>query len=136
LPASPPRYARTSEESGHSIAYEFRCDGKSLVVAPDVAQITPDLHDAMTTADAVLFDGTFWSDTELQQIDPKARTASEMGHLPVQASLAVLAALRAPLKMYLHINNTNPILDPVSTERRAVEEAGVRVGQDGFEFEP
>ncbi|MEQ1858718.1 MAG: MBL fold metallo-hydrolase [Chthoniobacteraceae bacterium] len=133
LPAAAPRYA-TPFAGEHSVAFEIEGEHGTLVVAPDVGEITPDLDAALHRASAVLFDGTFWSDDELQQIEPKARTAREMGHLPVQASLPRLAALPARVKVFLHINNTNPILAH-SAERAAVETAGWQVGRDGFEFD-
>jgi pyrroloquinoline quinone biosynthesis protein B len=121
-----------------SVAYEIideRTKGR-LVVAPDVAAITPELQTAMEAADAVLFDGTFWSNLEFQQITGKERTADDMGHLPVESgSLNVLRKLKARHKIYFHINNTNPILAPGSKERAAVESAGIAVGHDGLEIE-
>jgi pyrroloquinoline quinone biosynthesis protein B len=37
-------------------------------------------------------------------------------------------------KVYVHINNTNPVLDPETAERRAVEDAGWIVAEDGMEL--
>ncbi len=105
-----------------------------LVVAPDVAEIRPELQRAMESADAVLFDGTFWSGDEFQRITGRARTAEEMGHVPVADSLNLLRNLKARHKVYFHINNTNPILAPGSEERRAVETAGLVVSHDGLEL--
>ena len=36
-------------------------------------------------------------------------------------------------KIYVHINNSNPVLDEASEERRTVEAAGWAVGYDGME---
>jgi pyrroloquinoline quinone biosynthesis protein B len=137
LPASPPRYAIQSRppSHGHSVAFEIEGEAGTLVIAPDVSEITPELDAALERASAVLFDGTFWCEDELQKIDPKARGSREMGHLPVQSSLARLSRLSASVKAYVHINNTNPILAPGSSECAAVEAAGLRVASDGFEFD-
>lgn len=145
LPGDPPRYADgttvTVGGGGQSVALEFvdRASGKRLLVAPDVAAITPDLRSAMAAADAVLFDGTFWSEDELRRVDPAARPASDMGHLPISrgnggGSLEALRDLRARPRVYVHVNNTNPIFSPGSPERTEVEGAGVLVGEDGMEF--
>ncbi len=139
LPGQPPRYATTPfPDHGQSVALEF-IDGQSgarVLVAPDVAAITPGLQSAMETADAVLFDGTFWSGDELRRMDPAARTASDMGHLPIEhGSLGPLRELPSRHRIYTHINNTNPILAPGSPERVAVETAGITVGEDGMDFE-
>ena len=138
LPGAPPRYAPLGDPSeGQSVALEFTDErrGARAVVAPDVAAVTPELLSALETADLVLFDGTFWSEDELRRVDPAARTASQMGHLPISdGSLEILRNLRAPTRVYLHINNTNPILAPDSPEHAAMRAAGVLVGEDGMDF--
>jgi pyrroloquinoline quinone biosynthesis protein B len=58
-----------------------------------------------------------------------------MGHLPISGSggtLECLAALRSPRKVFIHINNTNPILDEESGAYRMVREAGWEVACDGM----
>jgi pyrroloquinoline quinone biosynthesis protein B len=138
LSAKPPPFASPETAEGtQSVAYEIIDERTKarIVIAPDVATITPALSSAMAAADAVLFDGTFWSNLEFQQVTGRTRTADDMGHLPVEESLDVLCKLKARHKIYFHINNTNPILDPGSKERAAVEGAGLRVGQDGLELE-
>jgi pyrroloquinoline quinone biosynthesis protein B len=138
LSAQPPPFSAIDVPSGpQSVAYEIvdeRTKGR-LLVAPDVAELRPELTRAMETADAVLFDGTFWSELEFQRVTGKKRTAADMGHLPVESSLETLRKLKARHKIYFHINNTNPILTPGSKERAEVESAGATVGQDGLEFE-
>jgi pyrroloquinoline quinone biosynthesis protein B len=136
LPANAPRYAPAAKDEGQSCAFELLDErtGGRLLIAPDVSELTPELRDAMATAGAVLFDGTFWKDDELQQIDAKARTASEMGHLPISSGSLPLLRSAPGRRIYLHINNTNPILMPGSPERVEVESAGVEIGEDGMEF--
>ena len=139
LSAQPPPFSSIDVPTGpQSVAYEItdeRTQGR-LVVAPDVAELRPELQRAMETADAVLFDGTFWSELEFQRVTGNKRTAADMGHLPIETgSLGILRKLKARHKIYFHINNTNPILAPGSKERALVEDAGVRVGEDGIEFE-
>jgi pyrroloquinoline quinone biosynthesis protein B len=46
-----------------------------------------------------------------------------------------LAPLPIGRKIYIHINNTNPILIEDSSERRIVEERGLEVAADGLELE-
>lgn len=139
LPGSPPLFATEKSQAGvHSVAYQFmdRNTGRRLLVAPDVAECTDTLKTAMRESDAILFDGTFWSDGELSSIKAEARTASQMGHLTIRDhSMALLSGLPAERKIYIHINNTNPILSPTSAERAAVEKAGITVGHDGMEFD-
>ncbi len=143
LTAKPPLFAKEATRAAagggpHSVAFEFideRTQGR-LLAAPDVAAITPELQAAMSAADAILFDGTFWSNDEFPKFTGKPRTADDMGHLTVRdGSLAALGACKARHKVYLHINNTNPILDPATDEHAAVARAGIVVGEDGYEFE-
>jgi pyrroloquinoline quinone biosynthesis protein B len=96
----------------------------------------------LAAADLVLLDGTFWRDDELIALGVSASRARDMGHVPIDGdggSLARLAALCAapPSRrcVYVHINNTNPILLEQSPQRHAVEGAGVQVGRDGMRFE-
>jgi pyrroloquinoline quinone biosynthesis protein B len=137
LPGPPPRYVAKPSAGAHSVAYEIRDEktGGRLVVAPDVAEVNRGLQQALANSDAVLFDGTFWSGDELSGLKPAAPNARDMGHLTIKdGSLPVLAQLKARHRIYIHINNTNPILALNSPERAQVEAAGVVVGYDGLEF--
>jgi pyrroloquinoline quinone biosynthesis protein B len=61
-----------------------------------------------------------------------------MGHLPVGGpggSLEQLASLKGPRKIYIHINNTNPMLDEESPQHRQARHAGWEIAEDGWEFE-
>jgi pyrroloquinoline quinone biosynthesis protein B len=61
-----------------------------------------------------------------------------MGHVPVsspQGSLSKLAQLRHPRKIYLHINNTNPMLNEAGPEYAQVRDAGWEIAEDGWQFE-
>jgi len=118
-----------------SSAFEIRTPDHRMLLAPAIPEISPELAAAVKTADTIIFDGTFWSNDELRAIRPGGKNAREMGHLPVKESLPLLREARAAHRIYIHINNTNPILGPDSRERRAVESAGVIVGYDGLEFE-
>ena len=139
LPSPPPAFALVESDAGApTVAFLIRDErtGGTLLVAPDVFEITPDLAKALPSADAVLFDGTFWSEGELGHVKAEARAASDMGHLPIgNGSLKILASCPARHRVYLHINNTNPILKPGSPERQAVEAAGIVIGCDGMELE-
>jgi pyrroloquinoline quinone biosynthesis protein B len=87
--------------------------------------------------DALLLDGTFWSSDELVAPGLGQSHAEDMAHLPIGGSHGSLAnaALRSvPLRIYTHINNTNPLLRDGSAERRAVEVAGWQVARDGMEL--
>ena len=112
--------------------------GKRLAYMPAVPQIDNALLQEFESADVLLFDGTFWSDDELIRIQGSGQTALQMGHVPVssaEGSLSRLAGLRRPRKIYLHINNTNPMLNEAGPEYAQVREAGWEIAEDGWEFE-
>jgi pyrroloquinoline quinone biosynthesis protein B len=116
------------------VGLSIGCGGRNALFLPGVPAIDDALLTRMEQSDLVLLDGTFWSDDEFIRVWPEARTARAMGHLPISGpggSLERLAALRRPRKVYIHINNTNPILDEDSAEHRAVREAGWEVACDG-----
>jgi pyrroloquinoline quinone biosynthesis protein B len=112
--------------------------GKRLAYMPAVPQIDDLLLKEAESADVLLFDGTFWSDDELIRVQGSGQTSLEMGHVPVssaEGSLEKLAHLRRPRKIYMHINNTNPMLDEASAEHRQVREGGWEIAEDGWQFD-
>jgi pyrroloquinoline quinone biosynthesis protein B len=112
--------------------------GKRFAYMPAVPQIDDALLKELDSADVLLFDGTFWSDDELIRIQGNGQTAQQMGHVPVssaEGSLRKLAELRRPRKIYLHINNTNPMLNEAGDEYRQVREAGWEIAEDGWQFD-
>jgi pyrroloquinoline quinone biosynthesis protein B len=112
--------------------------GRTVVVATAMGAI--DGIDALAQgADALLFDGTFWSEDELVTLGLGAARARDMAHVPIggaQGSLARLAHLSTARRIFTHINNTNPILQEGSPERSAVERNGWQIAYDGLEFSP
>src|ERR1019366_6458913 len=112
--------------------------GKHLAYMPAVPQIDDSLMKELESADVLLFDGTFWSDDELIRIQGSGQTALQMGHVPVSAdegSLSRLAGLRRPRKIYMHINNTNPMLNEAGPEYQQVREEGWEIAEDGCQFD-
>jgi pyrroloquinoline quinone biosynthesis protein B len=117
------------------VGLSVHCGGRTMLFLPGVPAIDESLRARMEQCDLLLLDGTFWSDDEFIRVWPEARTARAMGHLPISGSggtLECLAALRSPRKVFIHINNTNPILDEESGAYRMVREAGWEVACDGM----
>jgi pyrroloquinoline quinone biosynthesis protein B len=142
VPGNAPPFspARDAPEPGDNIALlltETR-SGRTLFYAPGLGAIEPPVAAALRQAQALLVDGTFWSDDELSRLGVSSRRARQMGHLPQSGPggmLEVLAPLTAERKILIHINNTNPILDERSPQRAILEAAGIEVARDGLEFE-
>ena len=112
--------------------------GKSLAYISAIGSSSADVVAAASAADAVFFDGTFWSSDELIALGASTRRAEDMAHWPISGpsgSLRFLAELGKARRVYIHINNSNPMLRDDSSERAAVHAAGVEVAFDGMELE-
>jgi pyrroloquinoline quinone biosynthesis protein B len=109
--------------------------GARIAYAPCVGELSEALRQNLSGADVILFDGTFWSDDELRRLGAGTQTATAMGHVPVGGpggSAAWLSNLSARTKLYVHINNTNPLLDGGSPERASIRAMGLEVAADGW----
>jgi pyrroloquinoline quinone biosynthesis protein B len=139
LGGDPPRYDTTADGGrGHASAFVIEDRSHKLVVALDVPGPNETLLSEIDHADLTIIDGSFWSDTEMIDLGFSQRTATQMGHWPISGpggSLQALSHRKKGAVVYSHINNTNPILDPNSPERKQVETAGIVVGEDGMSWE-
>jgi pyrroloquinoline quinone biosynthesis protein B len=108
--------------------------GSRLAYMPAVPEVDDALLAEIDACDLLLFDGTFWSDDELIRTHASAQTARQMGHVPAEETLVNLAGVRRPRKIFLHINNTNPMLDEASPQYRQVRGAGWEIAEDGWQF--
>ncbi len=140
VPGHSPRFMkRRVFQSGNVVGYRITDEktGGRLLFLPDVAALDEGLIKLLAECEMVLFDGTFWSEDEMRERGVGNLLASDMGHVPISGasgSLKVLADVAAKHRIYVHINNTNPILLEDSPERAAVMAAGCSIGQDGMEF--
>lgn len=112
---------------------------KTVFYAPGLGDITPAVFEALGNADAVMVDGTFWTDDEMPKMGLSAKRAREIGHLPqsgVGGMIEWMAKLPSATQRYLiHINNTNPILDEDSPERAILTLAGIQVCEDNMSIQ-
>jgi|SRR5579864_1016504 len=134
-----PRYlSRTAPQTPPAVGGLLLTDmtsGRRLAYAPCVGELSDALRDHLNGADVILFDGTFWSDDELRRLGAGGQTATAMGHVPVggpAGSACWLSNLSARTKLYVHINNTNPLLDRHSPERASIRALGLEVATDGW----
>lgn len=143
VPGKPPLYLeRTRQdplrgEPGDCFAYVLEANGRRAIFAPGVAQLTDDLASACRTADLVLIDGTLFTDDEMIAAGEGAKTGRRMGHLPMTGDGGVLeafAGLAAKRKLFIHINNTNPVLRYDAPARQRLAAAGWEIAEDGMEI--
>ena len=110
--------------------------GKRLFYAPGLGDITPPVFEAMAAADAVMVDGTFWTNDEMIAMGLSKKTARDIGHLAQSGPGGMIEWLgklpAATKRMLIHINNTNPILDEDSPGRATLTRAGIVVCEDGM----
>ena len=135
-----PTYVKTRPANcdGAVVAYKVidNSCASSLLYVPAIKEIDDRFIEVAAECDCLLFDGSFWSEDEMERCGTGTRTASEMGHMPMSGpagSLARLSHLKIR-KIYTHINNTNPILNETSAERREIARAGWEVAEDGMDF--
>ena len=120
-----------------SICLVFESARIRLAYTPSLPEITGELLAIYDSCDVVLVDGTFWSDEELSRTHAGTPSARSIGHIPmsgVDGTIALLANIKTPRKVFIHINNTNPVLDPRSAEYKQVIDAGWEIGQDGWQL--
>jgi pyrroloquinoline quinone biosynthesis protein B len=135
-----PHYARETyqEQPGlTTLGLLLEAGGQRLAYTPSVPEVTDELRDLYDSCDAILVDGTFWSDEELSSTHAGTPLARSIGHVPMSGddgTLNLLAGTCAQRKIYVHINNTNPVLDPRSAEYKLVVDAGWQIGHDGWQL--
>ncbi len=129
----------TGIEQGRVVGYRLTDEhsGRAAVYLPGMQQLTAEVRAQLDDCACLLVDGTCWDDDELVRPGLAAKTARQMGHLPIggpDGSLAQLSGLPIERKIYIHINNTNPVLLEDSPERRMVTDHGMEVAADGLEI--
>jgi pyrroloquinoline quinone biosynthesis protein B len=137
-PPYSPRRGQPVEGDNIGLVFENSATGRRIFYAPGLSEISPPVWQAMSSADVVMVDGTFWTDDEMIRLGLSKKTAKAIGHLAQsgpEGMLSWLAKLpRSTRKLLIHINNTNPVLDASSPERAALDAAGVELAVDGMEI--
>lgn len=112
--------------------------GKSLFYCPGLGQMGEETRQLMSEADCLLVDGTFWTEDEMLTTGVGTKMAATMGHLPQSGDggmMDVLRPMEKPRKILIHINNTNPILEDDSEQRKQLASEGIEVSHDGMMVE-
>lgn len=130
------------ETPGDTLGLTFRAKGAErpvVHVLTACARVDESLRQRLAGADLVFFDGTLWTDDEMitQGLAPK--TGQAMGHVAMsgpEGAIAGLEGLGIVRKAFIHINNSNPVLDPASPQRAEAEAAGWTIPQAQEVFVP
>lgn len=127
----------TDQEGELTVGVELASADSRAYYIPGCARMTPALEARLRGAPLVLFDGTLFRDDEMVEAGLGSKTGRRMGHMPIdgpQGSLAAFDGLGVGRKVYVHLNNSNPVLDSRSPARAAVSAAGWAVAEDGMEI--
>lgn len=111
--------------------------GAAFHYVPGCASVDAALAARLAGGRLVLFDGTLYTDEEMIAQGLSDKTGRRMGHIFMsgpQGSMAAFRALAIERRIYVHMNNSNPVLRDGSPERREVERAGWEIAFDGMEM--
>jgi pyrroloquinoline quinone biosynthesis protein B len=127
----------TDLEGEQTVGVELTAGNNRAFYIPGCAAVTGALAERLRRAPLVMFDGTLWSDDELPRLGLGEKTGRRMGHMCMsgpEGSMAALAPLGIGRKVYVHLNNTNPAIDPASPQAAQVRAAGWEIARDGLEI--
>lgn len=113
----------------------IEADGRRLAYVPGCARVSEELRRRVDGVDALLFDGTVLEDDDMMRAGVGTKTGWRMGHVPMNGptgSIAGLSDLVIGRRVFVHVNNTNPVLVEGSAEHRCVEVSGWTIAHDGL----
>jgi pyrroloquinoline quinone biosynthesis protein B len=144
VPAKVPLYLETAgkdpgiAEQGDAVGLQIieTGSGGSFFFIPGCAAMTDGLRKRLAGSELVFFDGTLWRDDEMIRLGVGNKTGRRMGHISMSGDDGAIAAfcdLGVQRRIFIHINNSNPVLLDDSPERQAAEAAGWEIAYDGME---
>jgi pyrroloquinoline quinone biosynthesis protein B len=140
VPGKVPLYAEGESgedfavDDGDTIGLEISAADSVLLYVPGCARLTDELRQLIAGAPLVLFDGTLWRDDEMVSLGLSAKTGARMGHMSAVDTIAAFADLGVARKVFVHVNNSNPMIVDDSPERAEAERAGWIIAHDGMEI--
>ncbi|WP_353476501.1 pyrroloquinoline quinone biosynthesis protein PqqB (plasmid) [Salipiger sp. H15] len=142
VPGKVPLYMEGAEVetdliSEQTVGVELRAGSSRAFYIPGCARLDAALRARLSGAALVFFDGTLWRDDEMIAAGLGGKTGRRMGHMSMsgpEGSIAAFEGLDVGRKVFVHMNNTNPVLRPDAPERGTAERAGWTIGQDGMEL--
>lgn len=117
-----------------TVGVELAANGRRALYIPGCADLPGWLADRIAGADLLMFDGTLWEDDEMIRMGLGTKTGQRMGHMPVVRTMDMLKDVPVGRRVFVHLNNSNPLTDPASVETRRAEAGGWKIGRDGMEI--
>lgn len=127
----------TGQIGENTVGVALTAGEKSAYYIPGCATLNDALRARLDGADLVFFDGTLWQDDEMIRAGLGQKTGQRMGHMSMSGrdgSIAAFHDLNIGQKVFVHMNNTNPVLRPGSAERAEAQAADWQIAQDGMEI--
>ncbi|WP_265501491.1 pyrroloquinoline quinone biosynthesis protein PqqB [Paracoccus beibuensis] len=118
----------------NTVGVELRANGRRALYIPGCADLPDWLLDRIEGADALMFDGTLWDDEEMIRMGLGRKTGRRMGHMPVTDTMPALAGTTVGQRIFVHMNNSNPLTDPASPQVADAALQGWQVARDGMEI--
>ncbi|MFC0201384.1 pyrroloquinoline quinone biosynthesis protein PqqB [Paracoccus rhizosphaerae] len=118
----------------NTVGVELRANGRRALYIPGCADLPDWLLDRIEGADALMFDGTLWDDDEMICMGLGRKTGRRMGHMPVTDTMPALAGATVGQRIFVHMNNSNPLTDPASPQAADAARQGWQVACDGMEI--
>ena len=121
------------DEYSETVGYRIDGPNKSAIFIPDInkwSEWQTDLAELVKTVDYALIDATFFADGELP-----GRDMSKVPHPFVTESMELLGELTAKDRAkvwFIHMNHTNPLLNPESKESKTVQNKGFNIAVEGI----
>jgi len=129
----------TQGEDTIGLRISSKSTGKYFFYIPGCARLPEGLAMRLHAAPLVMFDGTLWENEEMITIGTGVvKTGQRMGHMSMSGAdgtIAAFADLNVKRRVFIHINNTNPVLLSDSPQRQAVEKSGWILARDGMEID-
>jgi pyrroloquinoline quinone biosynthesis protein B len=125
-------------EEGDTVGLKVTEDasGKHFFFIPGCSGLDDPLRERLNGAPLLFFDGTLYTNDEMIVQGLMQKTGDRIGHMNMsgpKGTLEQMAPLNIARKIFIHINNSNPVLRDDSPERATVEGAGWEVSYDGME---
>ncbi|CAM3281063.1 pyrroloquinoline quinone biosynthesis protein PqqB [Paracoccus nototheniae] len=117
-----------------TVGVELRTADRRALYIPGCADLPEWLRARIEGCDALLFDGTLWDDDEMIRMGLGRKTGRRMGHMAVTDTMPALAGTTIGQRLFVHMNNSNPLTDPASPEAVEAARQGWQVGRDGMEI--
>jgi pyrroloquinoline quinone biosynthesis protein B len=123
------------DEYTETVGFVLRGPKRSVLFIPDIDKwerwdaLGTSIESWIVRVDVAYLDGTFYADGEIP-----GRAMSEIPHPFIAESLLRFASLPASERSkirFVHLNRSNPALDPESVEADAVREAGCLLAEEG-----